>query len=65
MAASSCAAPSSAVSLFGTAAYLCSSVSNGARQREPDSESAPSVEPWYEVTRDRNSVLAGLPSSSQ
>ena len=46
IAASSSAAPSSAVVELGTAAYLCSSGSNGARQREPDSESAPSVEPW-------------------
>ena len=46
MAASSAAAPSSAVAEFGTAAYLRSSSSNGARQRDPESESAPSVEPW-------------------
>ena len=46
MAASSSAAPSSAVAEFGTTAYLRRSSSNGARQREPESESAPIVEPW-------------------
>ena len=65
IAASSSAAPSSAVRLLGTAAYLCSSGSNGARQRDPDSDRAPSVEPWYDVTRDRKSSFAGLPHSSQ
>ena len=65
MAASRAAAPSSAVSLLGTTEYLRRSSSNGARQREPESESAPIVEPWYEVTRERNSTLPARPRSSQ
>ena len=65
MADSSAAAPSAAVSEFGTTAYLRSRSSNGARQRDPDSESAPIVEPWYDVTRLRNSTLPARPCCSQ
>ena len=65
IAASSAAAPSSAVAAFGTTAYLRSRSSNGARQRDPESESAPIVEPWYDVTRLRNSILPAWPWSSQ
>src|SRR5262249_46139356 len=61
----SSAAPCSAVTALGTAAYLCSSSSNGARQREPESERAPSVEPWYDVMRERNSILPGRSCGSQ